>query len=161
LARIAVESGMGANQLRDIYRLSRTKPLPYIEAHVKRQMGRESVKGFIAFARILELLRKHWGNPSSFTRVLMYAVMLYDYVEKEPLMKLRMVAEPIIKRVVEAKGSSLDGISMRLYGRSLEVNVKVHRLSTSPKALADEISDSLKRKEEFSNLNLKVWIESR
>lgn len=161
LARIAVESGMGAKQLQSLYRMAKTMPLAHVEAHVKRQMGRDAVKGFLAFAKTLELLKKYEASPVSFVKVLMYAAMLYDYCEKEPIMQLRIIAEPIIRRIVEVKGMTLNNVAMRLRGQNLDVNVKVHRLSMNPKTLAAEIGNALKRKEEFSSLNLRVWIESR
>jgi hypothetical protein len=167
LARTAVESGMGSKQLQDLYRLAKRmaeRQLPYVEAYIKRQMDRSingSVKGFMAFAKAFELLKKYEGNPVSFVRVLMYAAMLYGYCEKEPVMKYRMVAEPVIRRIIEAKNMSLEDVSLKLYGRNLNINVKVQNLSTSPKVLSDEIVNNLKNMKDFSNLNLKVWIESK
>ena len=168
LARIAVESGMGSRQLLNLYRMAYkmfkrgelARQLAYIEACIMRQMGRD-VKGFMAFARIRELLKKYENNSYSFVRVLMYAAMLYDYCEKEPTMKHRMVAEPIIRRIVEDRDMSLESISLRLRGRNLDIHVKVQGLFMSPKALSDEIVNALKRKEEFSNLSLRVRVESR
>ena len=161
LARIAVESGMGAKQLQTLYKMAKTRPLAYVEAYVKRQMSRDSVRGFMAFARVHELLKKYEANPALFARVLMYGVMLYDYCEKEPTMKHRMVAEPIIRRIVEARDMNLESISLRLRGRNLDINAKIQGLSMSPKALSDEIVNALKRREEFSNLSLRVWVESK
>lgn len=159
LAKVAVESEMGAKQLQTIYRLAKTRPLAYVEAHVKRQMSR--IKGFMAFAKTLELLKKYEASPTLFMKVLMYAVMLYDYCEKEPVMKHRTVAEPVIRQVVEARGMTLSNVDMKLYGRSLGINVRVHRFSGNPKVLANEIEDALKRKGVFPGLSLRVWIESK
>jgi hypothetical protein len=38
LAKIAVESGMGAKQLQTLYRLVKTRSLPFVEAYIKRQI---------------------------------------------------------------------------------------------------------------------------
>jgi len=160
LARVAVSSGMGAKQLQTIYRLVKTRPLAFVEAFVKRQIGRE-VKGFAGFVRVLEILEKYEGNRGALEKVLMYAVMLYDYCEKEPTLKLKAAGESVIKHVVEQHGFKFDGASMKMHGRNVEVNVKVRRFYGNPKALAIEIEKALKAKEEFSNLNLKIWIESR
>jgi len=161
LARIAVESGMAFKQLQEIYRMTKTRPPTYLEAYIKRQMSRESVRGFMAFARILELLSKYKNNPAFLAKVLMYAVMLFEYYRREPLIKRRIAAEPVIKQIVEARNMSLENLSLELYGRNMDINVKVHSLSMNPKALSDEIINALKRMEEFSSLNLKVWIEQR
>ncbi|MEM3162021.1 MAG: hypothetical protein QW056_03420 [Candidatus Bathyarchaeia archaeon] len=161
LAKIAVSSGMGSKQISTLYKLAKTRPLAYVEAYVKRQMGREAVRGFAAFARVHELLRKYEGSPICFIKVLMYAAMLYDYWEKEPIMRFRTAAEPLVRRIVEAKGMNLRNISISLHGKSMDVTVEVHRLFLNPKILASEIENALKSKEDFSNLNLKVWIESR
>jgi len=160
LARVAVKSGMGAKQLQTIYRLVKTRPLAYVQAFVKRQIGRD-VRGFAGFMKMLELLGKYENSKGSFEKVLMYAVMLYDYCEKEPTINLKLAGEPVIKRIVERHGARYDGVSMRLRGNSLEVNVRAGRFHGNPKALAMEIEKALKANEKFSNLNLRVWIESR
>jgi hypothetical protein len=161
LARIAVESGMAFKQLQEIYRMTKTRPPTYLEAYIKRQMSRESVRGFMAFARILELLSKYKNNPAFLAKVLMYAVMLFEYYRREPIIKRRIAAEPVIRQIVEARNMSLENLSLELYGRNMDISVKVHSLSMNPKTLSDEIINALKRMEEFSNLNLKVWIEQR
>lgn len=160
LAKVAVDSWMGAKQLQTIYKLVKTKPLAYVEAFVQRQIGRE-VRGYAGFAKVLDLLREYQDEKGLFEKVLMYAVMLYDYYEKEPTMKLKDAGEPIIRRVVEGHGLAFDRATMKLHGKSLEVNVKVDRFHGNPKALAMDIEKALKSKDEFSNLNMRVWIESQ
>jgi len=160
LAKVAVASGMGSKQLQTIYRLVKTRPLAFVEAFVQRQIGRE-VRGFTGFVKVLEFLRRYERNRSAFEKVLMYAVMLYDYYEKEPIMKLKVVGEPIVKRVVERRSLVFDGVAMKLHGNSLEVDVKVKRFHGNPKTLAMEIERALKAEEKFSNLDLRVWIKSR
>ncbi|MGB9672029.1 MAG: hypothetical protein ACPLZY_02660 [Candidatus Norongarragalinales archaeon] len=160
LAKIAVDSGMGAKQLQTIHRLVKTRPLPYVEAYVQRQIGRE-VRGLAGFTKVLELLKKYESNKMTFEKVLTYAVMLYDYCEKEPTMALKVAGDPVIRRVVEARGFLFDGAKLKLYGRNLDVNVRVKMFYGNPKALATDIEKALKSKDEFASLNLKVWIESQ
>lgn len=160
LARVAVSCGMGAKQLQTIYRLVKTKPLAFVEAFVQKQIGRD-VRGFNGFVKVLEILKKYEGNRGALEKVLMYAVMLYDYCEKEPTLKLKAVGEPVIKRVVESLGFEFGGSVMKKHGRNLDINARVRRFHGNPKALAMEIEKALKAKEDFSNLNLRVWIESR
>lgn len=159
LAKIAVESGMGAKQLQTIYKLLRTRPLPFVEAYVQRQIGRD-VKGLAGFNKVLEFLKEFESKKASLERVLMYAVMLYDYYEKEPIMKLKAAGDPVIRRVVEGRGFVFEDSRMKLYGKNLDVNVKVKMFHGNPKALAADIEKALKSREEFSSLSLKVWIES-
>lgn len=160
LARVAVDSGMGARQLQTIYKLVKTRPLVYVEAYVQRQIGRD-VKGYIGFVKVLELIRKFEGDKRALEKVLMYAVMLYEYYEKEPVIKLKSSGEPVIRQVVERLGYVFDKVAMKLHGKTLEVNVSVSGFHGNPKVLAIEIERALKTREEFSSLNLKVWIESR
>jgi len=158
LARIAVDSGMGAKQLQTIYRLVKTRPLAYVQAFVQRQIGRE-IKGFAGFMKLHELLQKYEDDKGAFEKVLMYATMLYDYYEKEPVIELKTVGEPIVKRVVEGRSFVYGGVSLRLSGRNLELTVKVGRFHGNPKTLAMEIEQALKKRKEFSDLNLRVWIK--
>jgi len=160
LAKIAVDSGMGAKQLQTLYHLAKTRPLAYVEAYVQRQIGR-GVRGREGFVKALELLRKYEDRKPQLEKVLMYAAMLYDYYEREPYMRLEGAANPIVKRVVEGYGCIFDGLNFDFDGRTLTLTVHVRRFHGNPKALASEIEKSLKSIEEFSNLSLKVWIESR
>ncbi|MCS7096805.1 MAG: hypothetical protein RMJ15_06835 [Nitrososphaerota archaeon] len=160
LAKIAVDSGMGAKQLRTIRKLVKTRPLAYVEAFVQMQIGR-GVSGRAGFIKVLELIRKYEDGKVFLEKVLTYAVMLYDYYEKEPTRRLESIGEPIVKRIVEGHGFVFNKATMRLQGRILEINVKVDRFHGNPKALAMEIEKALRGKEEFSNLNMKVWIESQ
>lgn len=158
LAKITVDSGMGAKQLQTIYRLVKTRPLSFVEAYIKRQIGRE-VRGLNGFLKMLELCQKYINDKASLERVLMYANMLYDYFEKQPTLKLKAAGEESIKSVVEGHGLTYEGTSMDLRGRELEVRVKVKGLHGPPKPLAMEIERVLKSKNVFANLNLRIWIE--
>ena len=157
LAKIAVESGMGAKQLQTIYRLVKTRPLPFVEAYIERQIGRD-VRGLNGFLKALDLCKRYSGDKASLERVLLYANMLYDYFEKQPVIRLKAAGEQPIRSVVEGRGLTYDGVSMNLHGRNLEVKVKVRDLRVPPKPLATEIEQALKGKSEFAGLNLRVWI---
>jgi len=160
LARVAVSSGMGTKQLQTIYRLVKSRPLAYVEAYLQRQIGRE-LRGYNGFLKTLELLRKYEDNKGAFQKVLMYAVMLYEYCEKEPTMKFKAAGLSVIEGVVRSRGAVFDSVKMELYRKNLNINVRVRRFYGSRRDLAMEIERALKSKEEFSNLNLKVWIELR
>jgi hypothetical protein len=159
LAKVAVESGLGSKQLQTIYRLARSKPMAFVEAFVQRQIGR-GIRGYSAFSMILDLLAKYREDKGSFMRILMYAVMLYDYFENEPTMKLRGLAESIIKSIVERKGLEFDELKIRLRGNFAEFKVRIRRFYGNPKALVLEIEKALKsRVAELSNVNVRIWIE--
>lgn len=158
LAKAASESGMGSKQLQNIFRLTKTKPMPYVEAFIQRQIGR-GIRGYSAFTKILELLKKYEDNKATFERVLMYAVMLVEYIEIEPTMELRSVAEPIVEKIVERYGSEYEGLKINLEESSVEFRVKTRRFHGNPKALAMDIEKALKDKGEFFKKNLRVWIE--
>lgn len=158
IAEIAVNFGMGAKQLQTIYRLVKTRPLPFVEAFIERQIGR-GLRGLPAFMKIHELCKEHQNDKASLERILMYAVMLYDYFEKRQVLELRAMGEPVVKRVVEGRGLIYDGISMNLRGRELEIRVRVRNYYGPPKPLAVEIERALKSRGEFASLNLRVWID--
>jgi hypothetical protein len=159
LAKVAVESGLGSKQLQMIYRMSRSKSMAFVEAFVQRQIGRE-IRGYSAFSMVLDLLAKYREDKSSFVKVLMYAVMLYDYFENEPTMKMRGLAEPIVKGVVEKRGLEFNRLKIGLRGNFVEFRVKLKRFFGNPKALALEIEKALRSKvAELSNMNVRVWIE--
>jgi len=162
LAKKAVDSGMGASQLKTVYKLVKTRPLPFVQAHLQRQISRaleRSVSGLAGFQRILDVLGDYEDRKASFERILMYAVMLYPYYEKEPVLELTVSAQPVVKRIVDKTGAEFEGISMRRQGNYLQINVRVRGFSGYAKSLAKEIEDGLKKKPGFSGLNLRVWIE--
>lgn len=160
LARVAVESSMGAKQLQTIYRLIKTKPTAYIEAYIQRQIGR-GIRGYDAFLMLLDLIKKYAENKGAFEKVLMYANMLHVYYEHEATMKLKISVETIVESVVERRGFRYDGLSMESRGRFMEIRVGVKSFHGNPKALAMEIEKALKeRVSELSKMKLRIWIES-
>jgi hypothetical protein len=170
LAKIAVDSKMGAKQLHTLYRLVKikplafkTKPLVFVEAYVQRQMSRAlngKIQGYDGFAKTLELLKKYQDKRPELERILEYAVLLYDYCEKEPVIKLRSVVNPVVKRVMERHGCFFEGMDLSLKANTLTVTVRARRFHENPRILASEIENSLKAREEFSSLNVRVWIKS-
>lgn len=159
LARIAVESEMGSKQLQTIYRLVKTKPMAYVQAYIQRQIGR-GVRGLSAFMKVLELSKKYEEQRLVFEKVLMYAIMLYDYVEAEPTVKLSAASEGIVRDIVNRHGATFEGLQIKLFGNTAEIRVKTERFHGNPKALAMEIERALNEKVPgFRNVRLKTWIE--
>jgi len=159
LAKLAVKSGMGAKQLQVIYRLVKTRPIAFVQAFIQRQIGR-GVRGLAAFVRILELSQKYEDDKAAFEKVLMYAVMLYDYFQVAPTMNLRMASEDIVRDVVNRQGFVFEGLEVKSAGNRVDMQVKTRQFHGNPKALAMEIEKALKnRVPEFRDIALKIWIE--
>lgn len=164
LARLAVGEGTGLKQLREAYDVVRKKPLPYAEACVQRQLARAlegTVRGAGTFQRILELMKKYGDRRSGLERVLMYAVMLYPYYEKEPLLKVKGQAEQVIRDVVRAGGYSLERVEWRMDGRAAIATVHIPGFHENPKVLAGEIKRALRSRGALKEINVEIWIESR
>jgi len=159
LAKVAVDSGMGLKQLQVIYRLVKTKPMVFVQAFVQRQIGR-NVRGLAAFQKVLEFYDKYEENKAAFEKVLMYAIMLYSYIEVESTVKLRVASESIVRNIVSRHGGFFSGLEVSLRGNSADFKVKTKRFHGPPKMLAVDIEKALKANiPEFANVNLNVWIE--
>jgi len=159
LAKLAVESGMGSKQLQVIHKLGKTKSMPFVQAFIQKQIGR-GVCGLSAFARILELSQKYEDDKGVFEKILMYAVMLYDYFEAAPTMKLRMASEGIVKDVVSSQGFVFEGLDIESVGNRVNMWVNIRNFHGNRKALAMEIEKALKSKVQgFRDIFLQVWIE--
>ena len=158
LATIAVENGVGSKQLTTLYKLAKTKPVPFIEVFVKRQIGR-NVEGFDSFGPpMLDLLSEHGGDKGALQKILMYANMLYPYAEKEATMDMREEIDPVVKRIAEEFGYRDVEVSERR-GQT-EFRVKVARFHGDPAALAWEIEREIREKvPKLSRLRFRVWIE--
>jgi len=160
LAEVAVKSNMGLKQLQTIYRLTKTRPMAFVEAYVKRQIGRR-ISGYDAFLTVLELIKRYEEDKVSFEKVLMYANMLYVYYEHEAEMKLKKAAEDIVKGIVERHGFRYDGLNIESRGKYVEFQVNVKSFHGNPKSLAMEIDRALReRVSEMSKMRLRIWIES-
>ena len=158
LAKIAVEGGLGYKQLTTLYKLAKTKPVSFIEAFIKRQMGR-NVAGFDSFGpAALELLSKCADDKASLRKTLMYANMLHPYFERQATMGMKEEIEPIVKQIVERFGYRGVEISER---RGLsEFRVKLARFRGDPAALATRIAREIREKvPRVSKHRFRVWIE--
>ena len=158
LAKIAVDSGVGSKQLTTIYKLAKTRSLPFIEVFIKRQMGRD-VQGFDSLGPpVLELLSECADDKASLQKALMYANMLYPYAEKQATLGIKEEIEPIVKQIVEGFGYRGLEIS-ESRGRS-EFRVKLARFHGDPGRLSSELARELRDKiPAVSKLRFRVWIE--
>jgi hypothetical protein len=155
LAKVAVESKMGARQLRTIYISAKTKPLPMVEAFIQRQIAR--VSGTKALEMILDLMKKHEGDKTAFLRVLMYANMLYDYYERQTAMKYRVVAEECAKKVCEQHGCRFVGLDIGTDRGQTLLTVNVSGYRGDLKLLSPSIWQCLVHKD--PNFLGRIWIE--
>lgn len=160
LAKLAVENGVAQRALTTLYTIVKTRPMPFVESFIKRQMGRR-VRGYYALGkRLLELLDKYKYDKEIFQKILMYACMLYDYCEMEPTAKLRDKVEPLVKKIVETQG--YEDLEIRQKDGYTEFRVTLSRFRGNPRDLALRIEQEIRGKiSEASKLNFKVWIHSR
>jgi len=158
LAKMAVEGGLGSKQLKTLYKLAKTKPVPFIEAFVKRQIGR-NVDGFDSFGQaMLELLSECTDDKSSLQKILMYANMLYQYTERQATMGLKEEVEQVVKPIVEEFGYR--GVEISENRGIAEFRVKLARFRGNPAMLSSEIARELREKvPAVSKLRFRVWIE--
>lgn len=156
LAKIAVESGLGSKQLRAIYDLCRTKPLPVVEAYVQRQLGRD-VSGKKGFEHVLGLLVRFREDKASFCRILWYANMVFDYFQKQYAMRYGEYAEAISRKACERFGCKYLGLETVSNGDLQELRVSVSGYVKNPKDLSSAIWRELTSK--YPNFRGRVWIE--
>ncbi|MEM3366224.1 MAG: hypothetical protein QXM93_07370 [Candidatus Methanomethyliaceae archaeon] len=164
LARLAVERGLAAKQLQMIYKVIRTKPLPFAEAFVQRQLSRAlegTMQGAEVLEKILEMLKRYENDKLVIERIIMYAVMLYPYYERAPLLKMMRYAEPVVREILKRNGLSLDRVEPQLHGNTVILNVHIPNFRDNPKILAGEIERGLRSEENLSGVSLRVWIKSR
>ena len=158
LAKIAVKDGLSSKQLITLYKLAKTKPVPFIEAFIMRQMGR-NVEGFDSFGPpSLELLNEFADDKASLQKTLMYANMVYPYAEKQATMELKEEIEPVVKQIAE--GFGYRGVETSEKRGLLEFRVKLARFRGDPAMLASKISREIREKvPRVSKLRFRVWIE--
>jgi hypothetical protein len=158
LAKVAVEGGLGSKQLTTLYKLAKTKPVPFIEVFVKRQMGR-NVEGFNSFGPpMLELLSECANDKASLQKTLMYANMLYPYFEKQATMGIKEEIEPIVKQIVE--GFGYRGLEISERRGITEFSVNLARFRGDPAMLASKIRREIGEKApRVSKLRFRVWID--
>ncbi|MCX8153583.1 MAG: hypothetical protein N3E52_04025 [Candidatus Bathyarchaeota archaeon] len=156
LAKLAVETGLGSKQLRDLYKVTKTKPLPVVEAHIKRQIAR--VSGSKALEAVLDLLSAFAEDKASFFRVLWYANMLYPYYEKLMTNKLDAVVSDVAGKVCAQRNCKYIGFESSVDGHQKEYRIRVSGYFGDPAQLSGAIRrEVINRIPDFSG---KIWIQS-
>ena len=158
LGKTAVDDSLGSKQLKTLYKLAKTKPMPFIEVFIKRQMGR-NVEGFVSFGpRLLDVLSECEDNKTAFQKILMYANMLHPYFEKQAVTGAKDEIEPVVRQVTEKFGYR--GLEIQERRGQKEFIVKLVGFQGDPARLAREIAGQLKEKvPRVSKLRFRVWIE--
>jgi hypothetical protein len=155
LASISVESKLGAKQLRTIYTLTKTKPLPFVEAFIQHQLAR--VSGIKAWELALNLLKKYGDDKVSFSKILMYANMLYDYYERQAAMQYFNVAEEAARKICEQQRCKYIGLELSTRRDQTEARVRVSGYRGDRKDLAFSIKREITQKDPtFQGI---IWIE--
>ena len=79
LAKVAVDSEMSASQLQMIYRLVKTKPLAFVEAHLKRQLSRVDL-GKAGFKKALDILGDYRADKTSLEKIIIEHNGIHHYL---------------------------------------------------------------------------------
>lgn len=167
LAKTAVENGVGSNQLQDLYRFAKTKPLPFMEAHVNRQTARAiksrggSPRGFDVFGpEFLDVIDKFRRDKQSLRKVLFYANMLYDYED----VKSKRVGEgwtekigAIVNEVCNDYG--IRGLTLTKERGGMLCNLKLSRFRGNPKRLADTLTAKVESEYPELEGSIRFWID--
>ena len=167
LAESAVRAGVAAKPLKELYRLVKTKPIPFLEAYVERQISR-FVGGFNTFGpEVLEVVKK-LENKGDLQKVFMYMNMVYGYVRmKKGEMKegaggkegtgWKEKLEPLVADLTSRFGYG--GITLEQEAEGLRCTVRLQRFSGNPKQLAiDLYSEAVSHYPELSR-GIRFWIE--
>lgn len=156
LAKLAVEHGLGSKQLRDLYRITKTKPLPMVEAYVKRQIAR--VSGSKALEAVLELISLFAEDKASFFRVLWYANMLYPYYEKQMSDQFDAIVGDVASKICAQRSCKYMGSEVSGDGHQKEYRIRVSGYFGDPVQLSMAIRrEVMNRAPKFSG---KIWIQS-
>ncbi|MEM2107792.1 MAG: hypothetical protein QXL10_00710 [Candidatus Bathyarchaeia archaeon] len=156
LAKLAVEHGLGSKQLRDLYKITKTKPLPMVEAYVKRQIAR--VSGSKALEAVLDLLSLLAEDKGSFLRVLWYANMLYPYYEKQMSDQFDVILGDTASKVCAQRNCKYMGLETSSDGHQKEYKIRVSGYFGDPAQLSMAIRrEVINRAPKFSG---KIWIQS-
>jgi len=161
LADSAARAGVGAKQLKELYRIVKTRPIPFLEAYIERQISR-SVGGFNAFGPdVLEVVKK-LEDKGDLQKAFMYMNMVYEYVRmKKGGMKegtgWREKLEPLVEDLTSRFGYG--GITLEQEAEGLRCTVRLQRFSGNPKQLAlDLYSEAVSHYPELSR-GIRFWIE--
>ncbi|MEM2099089.1 MAG: hypothetical protein QXU99_05010 [Candidatus Bathyarchaeia archaeon] len=141
LAQLAVEHCLGSKQLRDLYRITKTKPLPMVEAYVKRQISR--VSGAKALEYVLNLLSLFAEDKAAFFKVLWYANMLYPYYDRQASKQFEAVVGDVASKVCAQRGCKYVGLATSGDGHEMEYKVRVSGYSGDPAQLSMAIRREL------------------
>jgi len=182
LAKLAVSSGLGGDQLRRLYRYVRTRSMPEVEAWVMRQIGRSASKtrrgprGYDRFGpRFLELVEEYGGRKKDVERTLWYANMKYPYYMKaEGPDKHRRRQPPatdsgdrtlerrlgeVIKEACSSYGYA--GLQLSQERGGYLATVSLRRFHGNPRKLSDDLyTEAVNNFPELSN-RLRFWIDMR
>ncbi|MCX8151314.1 MAG: hypothetical protein N3D85_07430 [Candidatus Bathyarchaeota archaeon] len=155
LAKLAVEHGLGSKQLRDLYKITKTKPLPMVEVHIKRQITR--VSGRVAFESVLELLSLFANDKASFLKILWYANMLYSYYDKQTSGRFDAIVGDAAAKVCAQRNCRYRGVETSGDGHQKKYIIRVIGYVGDLSQLAMEITREIMNK--APNFSEKIWIQ--
>jgi hypothetical protein len=138
----------------------RTRPIPFVEAYVERQIGR-GVKGFGSVGPpLLTLLTTY--DKGSLQKILLYANMLYPYVkkclERAFIEETEKRLEPVISSITSNYG--FEGIKLEKKKDETICYVRLKRPPGDLGRLASDIRREIRsRFPDLIRLRLRIWIE--
>jgi len=168
LAKAAAKADVGAKQLRELFKISKTRPIPFLEAYVKRQISRAKSEGgpggFAKFGpEVLEVMELLEENKERLQKVLKYANMLYGY-EKTKLEEeiiggggWREKLGPIVEEACARYGYV--GLKLEPERGRMLCRVMLRRFRGNPRQLSEELYQRVIS--HFPDLTggIRFWIE--
>lgn len=170
IAEAAARANVGAKQMRELYRITKTRSIPYLEAHIKRQIPRAGRRGgpigLDKFGPVmLEVIESFEEDKRGLQKVLEYANMLYEYIKMTLVMGeikdegLREKLIPIVRETCSRFG--YEGITLQKERGRLICRIRLRRFSGNPADLASEIYQEVISRYPDLTQSIRFWIETR
>lgn len=170
LAKAAAMADVGTNQMRELYRIVKTKSIPYLEAYVKRQIPRAGrrggPRGLDKFGpEILEVIERFEENKGGLQKVLEYANMLIEYEKMTLVMgklgddELREKLIPIVSEACSRFG--YEGITLQEDRGQVMCRVRLRRFNGNPAELASDLYQEVISHYPELVHSIRFWIEPR
>jgi len=168
LAEAAAKAGIGAKQLRGLYRIAKTRPIPFLEAFVMRQISRAGrrggPRGFDEFGpTMLGVIERFEENKGGLQKVLEYANMLHDYI-KMTMVRGEGGGEGWRERLDPIVGSfcsrfGYGGLMLEEDRGQLVCRVRLRRFRGNPKQLAYDLYREVLSHYPDLTGSIRFWIE--
>ena len=168
LAEAAAKADIGVKQLRDLYRIAKTRSIPFLEAYVKRQIPRArrrgGPKGFDKFGpAMLDIIERFQEDKGGLQKVLEYANMLHDYIKMTMARgagvgrEWRDKLEPIVQNF--CSGYGYWGLTLEDDRGQLFCRVRLRKFRGDPRRLASDLYNEVVSHFPELTGSIRFWIE--